>query len=717
MNSTEITDEILSAPRLLPTQTTSPNEQRLVWGVCIFLAALVFAVFGRTLGHEFVNYDDEVYVNERINGLTWKRVGDAFVRGSADNWDPLTTLSHMLDCQFYGLKPAGHHLTNLLLHTATAILLFMVWRRMTGSLWPSAFVAAVFAIHPLRVESVAWIAERKDVLSGLFFMLTLGAYATYIERIRLRASGIRIAYGCVLLWFALGLMSKPMLVTGPFVLLLLDYWPLQRWQTASEKRILFLFPRNLVIEKIPLVALSLSICLVTLVVQKPAMVSAETIPFPLRISNAFVSCVAYLRQMIYPAGLAVFYPFPKNGWPSAHIAWSALILILISAAAFACRRKWPHVLTGWLWYLGMLVPVIGLVQVGWQARADRYTYLPQIGLYFAFAWTATKLAGTNQWRRRALGTFALAVIAVLSAASFVQASHWRNSESLWIHTLAVTPDNATAHNNLGAVYLQQGRTEEALEHYQKGLTLKPDAIAYNNVGAALLQSQRVNKAIGCLQKSVALKPDYSEAQDNLGIALSQIGHTEEAIFHLQKAIEARPDNGDAHYNLGFVLMTSGRTQEAIVHLQEALALDPKDAPTHARLGEALAKSGRARDARSHYETALTLRLDDAQTCKNLAWLLATCPDASLRDGARAINLAERAVRLSGGADPVYFGPLAAAYAEAGRFADAVDTAQKALQLAYTQNNAQMAEAIQRRMEQYQSGIPARDPRLAPSSSQ
>jgi hypothetical protein len=478
------------------SQPAGWSDRWTVPAVCIFLAAITFAVFGQTLRHEFVNYDDDDYVSENpevARGLTLKGIVWAFTHVHAFNWHPLTWFSHMLDCQFYGLNPGGHHLTNILLHTATAILLFLVLRRMTAALWRSAFVAAVFAIHPLRVESVAWVAERKDVLSGLFFMLTIGACVRYASSARNRkAGGIQTSniehrtpnierkesrstlhasrfYVLCLLFFALGLMCKPMLVTLPLVLLLLDYWPLERF-TIHDSR--FTIGR-LIIEKIPLLALAGASCMATLFAQKDAIWSLERICLPSRAGNALISCAAYLGEMVWPSKLAVLYPFPTRGIGISEVVFPLVLLAGISTGVFVLRRCRPYLLTGWLWFLGMLTPVIGLIQVGPQARADRYTYLPQIGLYLALTWAVAELCAGWRHRRPVLGGIAAIVIASLSVASFRQTSYWRNSESLWTHALACTSDNAIAHNNLGCALIQKRSVNEAIAHFQKALQINP----------------------------------------------------------------------------------------------------------------------------------------------------------------------------------------------------------------------------------------------------
>jgi hypothetical protein len=400
--------------------------------VGLVLAAMTWLVFGQTLGHEFVSYDDEIYVADNpaaLGGLSLKGIVWAFTHNVNDNWTPLTVISHMLDCQLYGTQAGWHHLTSILLHMASVIVLFLVLKEMTSALWRSAFVAAVFAVHPLHVESVAWIAERRDVLSGLFFMLTLGAYAGYV-----RHPWSLGRYLMVVLMLALGLMSKPMVVTLPFVLLLLDYWPLKRFTQPGDR----LVPWRLIAEKVPLLALSGAACVATLFAQKEAI---QSLPLSLRISNALVSYVAYLGQMIYPAGLAVYYPYPENGLPLWKIVAAFVLLLVISAGALAARRKQPWFLFGWLWYLGMLVPAIGLIQSGLRAQADRYTYLPQIGLYIVLAWAAKDLTVSWRYGRQVPGVAATIVLAALMVGASIQTSYWRNSESLWTHTLACTSGN------------------------------------------------------------------------------------------------------------------------------------------------------------------------------------------------------------------------------------------------------------------------------------
>jgi len=539
-----------------------PSQSGLRWrvaAVCLVLAAITFAVFGQTLHHEFVNYDDDEYVYKNpvvAQGLTLKGIVWAFTGVHAFNWHPLTWLSHMLDCQLYGLNPAGHHLTNVLLHTATVIALFLILRQMTGALWRSAFVAAVFAIHPLRVESVAWVAERKDVLSGLFFMLTIGAYVRYARR---PSSVAR--YGLVMLLFALGLMCKPMLVTLPVVLLLLDYWPLQR---AGPRKL-----SGLVLEKLPLLALSAASCVATLLAQTQTIQSVEIFSPPVRFVTALLACNVYLGQMVYPSGLAVFYPFPHNGLSAWDAAMAGTLLAVISAVAWGERRRRPWLLMGWVWYLVMLLPVVGIIQVGGQAHADRYTYLPQIGVYVAVTWMVA------EWRvkwlhhgplRAALGGLMAVVLAVLMVCAWKQTTYWQNSEILWSHALACTTDNHVAHFNLGNTLRLEGRMDEAIPQYQKAVEIRPSyAEAHGNLGMALFQMGRVDEAIPHLQKAAQLKPGNAPLIYNLGVALQKMGRVDEAIACYQKALAINPGNAPARNNLEKALLQKQKPDEAIVH--------------------------------------------------------------------------------------------------------------------------------------------------------
>src|SRR3989440_7875239 len=623
------------------------DQSKPVWkllGVSLGLAALVWVVFGQTLTHGFVNFDDGTYVYRNpdvTQGITADGIKWAFSHVVAANWHPLTMLSHMLDCQMYGATPAGHHFTNVLLHTVTTILLFLVLWSSTAALWQSAFVATVFAIHPLHVESVAWIAERKDVLSGVFFMLTLLAYLHYT-----RAPSIG-RYLTVALVVALGLMSKPMLVTLPFVLLLLDYWPLGRFdahRSNTGRQVL-----QLVMEKIPLIALSAVSSLITFLAQRGAIGWTEQLPMSERITNAFVAYVVYIRQMVWPTELAVFYPHPENRLPIWEVSLALIILVGIMAAAFVLRKRAPYLVTGWLWYLGMLVPVIGLLQVGWQGHADRYTYLPQIGLYIAVTWALTDLIRSWRFQRTALSAAALIVIGALSWRGWLQTSYWRDSETLFTHALAVTSNNDVALNNLGIIFLDKGQLEDAISK---------------------------------LQAAIDLRPENAPAHDNLAKALLKKGQVAEATVHYRKFLELEPANVEARNTLGTALIQQGHIREAIDQWQEVLALQP----------------------------------ENGNAASNLAWVFATCTDDSIRDGTRAAQLGEKALRISGGKIPMIYKVLAAAYAENGRFADAVETAQRGAKLATSQGNSPLAAELESNIALYQSGRQLRDPSITNGSS-
>ncbi len=668
------------------------NDRWTVPAVCSFLAVAVWVVFGQTLRHEFVNYDDNIYVYDNSvvqKGLTWEGFRWALTYGSIGHWHPLTWFSHMLDCQWYGLNAGGHHLTSVLLHGLAAILLFLVLRRMTGLLWRSAFVAAVFAIHPLRVESVAWVAERKDVLSAFFFMLTLGAYVRYAQRqsrveptslnstapgreasaqsspvleLRLRT----FDYYLVLLFFALGLLSKNMLVTTPFVLLLLDYWPLNRLSSFTPWVLL-----RLVAEKIPLFILTVASCVATVLVPEQ-LTAADKLPFGLQMENVVVSYVTYLWQMICPTKLACLYPNPAHYLPFWQVAGALGLLVAMSGAAWTFRKTHPCFLVGWLWYVGMMIPVIGIVQMSSCAHADRYTYLPQIGLYWLLTWAAVEMCAG--WRHRCvlLGGCSMIILVALIFCARTQTSYWRNGESLWTHTLACTADNYTAHNNLGDALFQKGNEAEAVVQYQTALQINPDyADAHNNLGNILLQKSRVDEAILQYRMALHLKPYDAEAHNNLGTALFQKGRVDEAIAHCQAALQINPNYADAHDNLGNALMQKGSVGEAITQYQQALEIKPS--------------------------------FPAAQN--NLAWVFATSFQVSLRNGNRAVELAQRANQLTGGENPVILHTLAAAYAEAGRFGDAMRSAQKAIELAQAAGQQDLVEQLNVELKLYEAGFP------------
>jgi protein O-mannosyl-transferase len=542
--------------------------------VCGFLLLAIAAVFGQTVQYDFTDCDDSLYVTENphvTGGMTAERVVWAFTQSYAANWHPLTWLSHMLDCQFYGLEhPGGHHLTNVILHAANTILLFLVLRQLIRDLGASAFVAALFAIHPLHVESVAWIAERKDVLSGLFFMLTVAAYVGYARR---EFSLSR--YLLVTVFFVLGLMAKPMLVTLPFVLLLLDYWPLERLRAtgADDARRL----RRVLWEKLPWLALAAVGSVITFLAQQKdkAVLPLNLCPISWRIANSIVAYATYLVQFFWPAELAVLYPHPGTELPVWKIVTASLVLIVITIMAIAWRRKCPYLLVGWLWYLGMLVPVIGLVQVGGQAMADRYTYLTQIGLYVALALGVMQAVGSSPTGRRACSMASLLVVLVLGLIAWHQTTYWQDTGTLLNHALACTSRNLTTHRTLGAWLERHGEVDAAITQYEKALEIDVnDAAGHSHVGLLLVSRGKLNAAIPHFGRAGAINPKDAQAFYNIGLAFAGLRRFDMAIIGFQKALTAKPDFAEAHDNLGNVFFKLGQLDAAILHYRKALEIDP-----------------------------------------------------------------------------------------------------------------------------------------------
>ena len=503
------------------------------------------------------------------------------------------------------------------------LLLFVVLHRLTGTFWRSAFVAAVFAIHPLRVESVAWVAERKDVLSGVFFMLTLWTYYSYVRTPSLTR------YCVVAMTFALGLMAKPSLVTVPILLLLLDYWPLERFEkspAAQSKQNSWWDRRSLIqrimFEKIPLVVLSAASSFATVMAQRHTMSSIELIPLTWRIQNALVSYCVYVWQMFWPTRLAVFYPHPQNTIPFWQLSLALVFLVGISAAAFILRRKQPYLLVGWLWYLGMLVPMIGLVQVGWHARADRYTYLPQIGLYLIIGWGAGAISASWRRRREILCLLAILVVGALTSQTWAQTKYWQRSELLWMHTLAVTSDTEIAHNALGEDLLKRGHLDEAIAHFQTAVRIRPGFLdAESNLGVALLQQGKPDEAIVEFQKVLARNPKFAKGYFDMGAALLQKQNPEGAIAEFRKAIAFRPDYAEAHNNLAIALFQTDQIDEAITHWERSVAIDKENAEAHNNLAVALLRKGRLPEAIAHWRKTLQLQPERVGAQLSLAWVL------------------------------------------------------------------------------------------------
>ena len=622
-----------------------PLSSQRIAAVCAGLTLLVAAVFGQTLRHGFVNYDDDYFVTDNpyvSRGLTPESIRWALTAGlraedpDADYWRPLSVLSQMLDVQLFGMEAGGHHAVNLLLHAAGACCLFLALLSMTGAPWRSAFVAALFAIHPLHVESVAWIAERKDVLSGLFFLLTLLAYARHARLCR-EGNGVFSPKGFlpVVLFATLAMMSKPMAVMLPGALLLLDFWPLRRTLGAGA-----VSPSRLLLEKVPLLAMALALALATCRGSggvSDAMMGAVSLPW--RLGNAAVSLAVYLRQTVWPAGLAPFYPHQGSDLPPWEIVLSLLLIAAITTAVLLQRRR-PYLLFGWLWYGVLLLPVLGIIQSGGQAHADRYTYLALVGPFVALTWLAADWASGIR-RRHLLAGSAVAVLAALSLAAHRQTALWRESESLWRHEIAcegelpealnnlgsallergdtaaaepllrravtLAPDHADALNNLGGLLNQTGRSAAAIPLLLRATTLDPgNAGARYNLGAALLRQGRYPEAVAEFSRVIALRPSHAKAENNLGIALQEQGLIVEASGHYLRAVELRPDYALALNNLGFTLLQQGRTEEALRRLRRAVELSPGSPEARHNLGTALIRSGDLAGGEAQLAEALTL---------------------------------------------------------------------------------------------------------------
>jgi Flp pilus assembly protein TadD len=590
--------------------------------MALFLVVVTLAVFWQVRNHEFLNYDDGAYVTENRqvqSGLTLRGVVWAFTTMDAANWHPFTWLSHMLDCQLYGLNPAGHHLTNLVFHIVSTLLLFFVLERMTGRVWTSGFVAALFALHPLHVESVAWAAERKDVLSTFFWMLTMWMYVRYVEKPGLKR------YLAVCLCFALGLLSKPMLVTLPFVLLLLDYWPLGRFQ-FGEGVVHYEAERStkpddrktsalrLIGEKVPLFLLSALSSIVTVVAQQRggAVISVETYSIGSRIANALLSYTTYIEKMLWPSHLAIFYPY-LDTFPTWKVVGSGLLLTGLSVLVIFSARRRPYLLVGWLWYLGTLVPVIGLVQVGSQAMADRYTYVPLIGLFIIVAEGVSDLLGRWRHRRVVLSIVAGLLISILMILTTFQARHWQNDVTLFKHAAEVIADNHLGQSNLGAALFRQGKYQEAIVHSKEALRIKPDsAEPHNNIGLSLARLGRHQEAIVHWEEALRIKPDFADAHDNLGTALLNMGKYQEAVKHYREALRSKPDFLNAHNNLGGALRNLGKHEEAIAQFNKALKIKPDCAEARGNLGNIYAELGRPKEAITQFNEALRIKSDFAE---------------------------------------------------------------------------------------------------------
>jgi tetratricopeptide (TPR) repeat protein len=638
----------------------------------------------------FVSYDDSAYITENPHirgGITQDSIVWAFTKSYSANWHPLTWLSHTLDYQLFGLNPLGYHLVSLLFHIISALLLFKILSDTTKTIWTSAFIAAVFALHPVQVEAVAWVAEQKTVLSGLFWLLTIAAYIRYTKQPRMRR------YILLLLVFGLCIMTKPTVVTLPFALLLLDYWPLGRvkWN-------------RLIIEKIPLFAMSATLCVITFVSQQSggAVLPLDKRPLDFRIANMFISYTRYIGKTIWPSRLAVFYPsLPVNFMV---VICCTLLFILMTVFSIYIIRRRKYIAVGWLWYVGTLVPMIGLVQVGMQTMANRYMYISILGLLIIAAWSVKDfIANRHRWK------IVLAVLAavVLSSAIILtrmQVRHWHSSITLLEYALKVTESNTGTEYGYGCALFEAGRLNEAVPHLSNAVRMSPTfAKARNNLGKVFLKQGKLNEAVACFNELIRRKQDSAETYYNLAVALSMQKKYDDAVKCLAKVIDLNPKYPGVHKRMGITLLAAGKADEAIKHLEEALRTNPNEAEVYVNLGLAYSKLGKYKPAIQNCTKAVKLKPDSANILNSMAWLLATAPDISVRDANKAIEIAQQACKLTEYKDAAILDTLAAAFAASGRFNDAITTAQQAVRIAKAHSQENLISEIQNHIELYKTG--------------
>jgi Flp pilus assembly protein TadD len=639
----------------------------------LLLAFVTLLVYVPVAHHTFVMYDDGDYITENLvvqNGLTWAGFKWAFTTWHASNWHPLTWISHMMDCQWFGLNAGGHHLVSALFHAVNAALLFVLLLRLTSAFWASAFVAALFAWHPLHVESVAWASERKDVLSTFFELLALLAYARYAGLSKVQGPKSKVFYALALVMFACALMSKPMPVTMPFVLLLLDYWPLERFKVqGSGFRV-----QNLILEKIPFFLLSAASCAVTYISQRTtAVVSLKGMSLHLRLENTAVAYGRYLLKLFWPENLAVIYPLQSH-FPWWQLTLAVAALIFISWLVWRAR-KFAYLPVGWLWFLGTLVPVIGLVQVGSQALADRYSYFPSIGIFIIVAFGARDLAARFQISKIITAVAAASILAASLVLTEKQLSYWRDDESLFRHAVAATGENEIAHLNLGVALERQGRKTEAVKEYHEALRIYPKS---------------------------------SDTHNNLANLLDSMGDTNGALAEYQEAIQLDPKSVAPRNNLGTFFIEVGRLDDAMKEFTETARLDPKDAHPYYLMGKLLLREGRDAEAIPQFRKAAQFAPDDFEMLTYMARVLASDENAEARDGNAAYVLASKANALTDGVQPAMIDTLAMAYAELGHFDDAQQAEQDAINLAAGYKFKDDVAAMNGRLQLYKNNQPYRE---------
>lgn len=715
----------------------------MIAAVYLALALTTLAVYSPVRQFDFVNWDDNAFVHQNphvVGGLSSDNFQWSWGIHGPGQWHPVSWWVHQLNCQLFGVDAGAHHIVNVALHVAATLVLLTVLWRISGSFWPSALVAALHALHPLSVESVAWISHLREPLSLLFWLLVMWAYCAYA-----RQGGVA-RYLSVILLFALGLMAKPTLITLPFVLLLLDWWPLNRTRFGAnfdgqheEAQLKYRSAGRLVLEKLPLLALSLVSVYLAYLCQKSmdAVVSLESHSWGARLANAAQSYVLYLRNMVWPVNLATLYPLPEQ-FSALYVVGSLLFLIGITVTALYFRRRAPHLIVGWLWYLGTLVPVIGILKMGeMTAMTDHYMYVSLLGVHIAIAWQlAAWVKHSPKLKPIVLSCVGLTLI-VLTSLTSRQIAVWRNSETLWRHTLSVANESSVAHNSLGDALLRAGQASEALEHFQEAVRIEPtyveaisntgnvrlmlgqpdDAVAsylsalaiapenaevHYNCGTALKQQKRWDEAIEHFEQALRIRPQFAAAHINFGLSLRALGRTQAAIEHYQKAAQIDPSLAMAYYNHGLALGSLGRNTEAIEQFEQALRIEPEDFNANYKVAIALQAVGRRAEALKRFEIAVNLKPEHGGVHYGLAWIMATAPEEELRDGKRAIKHARRAVELIKD-NPFMFDALAAAHAEATEFTEAVKWSQQAVQLASEQNKT----AFESRLARYKQQRPYR----------
>lgn len=696
--------------------------------ICLALFAVTVGTYWEAHTHEFINYDDPLYVtkNRQVQaGLTADGIAWAFGNLLSDQktyWHPVTWLSHMLDCQLFGLKAGAHHMVNVVFHAVNAVLLFLLLRVMTGRLVCSAMVAALFALHPIQVDTVAWVAERKNVVSTMLWLLTLLAYVRYARQPDVTR------YLTVLVLFTVGLMAKPMLVTLPCVLLLLDYWPLRRIQSLPPLSIdpakgpAITIPAaswvRILMEKVPLLALSLVSGCITIVAHQRLglMATMEQLPFEYRLLTSLHAYVGYLNKIIWPDGLAVFYPFVER-WPVSQTVVSLALVLGISLLTLKLARRKPWLLIGWFWFLGTLVPVIGILQVSAQAMADRWVYVPLIGLCVAMVWGVADLF--SRWRSGRVFLAALAGIVLLTCAvtTRLQLRHWQNSETLFRHALAVTADNYIAHLNLGAELAAQEKLTEAAAHFEEVLRIIPQSpYGHYHRGGVLARQGRFEEALVEYETALRLKPDEGQIHFNYANVLALHKDFAGAKQHFLATLKLHPEHAEAENNLGNVLALEGDLAGAMPHFTRALQLDPNLFEAQYFVAGDLARQKKYDLAVAGYNNALRIKPDYPSALNDLAWILAAEDAPKVRNPEQAIEFARRACELTVGKEPGYLDTLAVAYSEAGRFADALDATQRAVAAARAVDNESLALKIEGRLKHYQQGISYRQSLSAQSTN-